>query len=126
MFGLAYSVSSGSRVFCVGDEGHSKIEQAMKSCCVQDTSLQSEGALTSDAHEDDECGDCADIEVTALFTTRLNGESSYDLLPSHFTPVCYIDSKPLISVTSPEENDNSRSFNLTLSLLIITTTVLIC
>lgn len=126
IFGVACSLSSGSRVFCVGDEGHSNIEQAVESCCDPDTSPQSRGPLSGNAREDSDCGDCSDIDISALLSTILKGKSSREFPPLYLTPACYVASELVTFATSSVKNDNSKSSNLTLSQFIITKTVLIC
>lgn len=126
IFGIACSVLSGGRILCIGDSGHSKIEQQVESCCTLETSTQPAVAVSSTNHKDDECGDCNDIDVSTLLSSNVNVRSSYDSTPAHFAATCYISSKLLIPNSTYGKNDNSISFNPTLSKLAVTTTVLIC
>jgi hypothetical protein len=126
IFGVACSVLSGSKVLCVGDEGHSKIEQAVVSCCDQVVPHLSKDDLSSDAHQGDECGDCSDVDVSGLVAIGHKWKSSHDLTSSDFNSASYINSKLMISSTPSEKKDISQPFNLTFSQLTITNTVLIC
>lgn len=116
------AISSGSSVFCVGDEGHSRIERLVESCCDPDVNSESGCAFKSENREDTECGDCIDIEISNLLSTNRSEKSSHDFSPQLFTSIKRLYSRDLNPVSSYTGQELFPSlFPYTAHLVAITT-----
>ena len=84
---LSGLILQGSRVLCVGDNGHLKIEAVIRACCTQPaTSIVPIEAVTTQLgtanSNTDHCGGCVDFPLSA--TPALKSQASVRNIPPHF------------------------------------------
>ncbi len=137
ILGFSYSVSSGSSILCLSDDGHSKIEQAIEPCCTVEPSeliavyhednLCFEGdCFEANCHEDSDCGDCNDIEVLSLLSIKHNQKRSRDLTPILYNLISQLCLVELGSTSSIEYRRLVEPPFLTVSQVALRATILIC
>lgn len=125
VLGFSGAVSSGGNVLCVGDDGHSRIEQAIDSCCLPIANLESNKSSAGDNHQDAECGDCNDIEVSDLLLTNRSVERSDCKAPLCYALINYLDSRALTLASTFDKHAIFVTLSPTIAQLVVTTAVLI-
>lgn len=125
IFGFSGAISSGNRVLCVGEDGHSQIEQAVESCCFPNVTLNQDKDSKNDNPEDSECGDCNDIEVSDMVSNNRSIVRSDCEAPPLYASISVLDSRALIHTRIFDKRDIPITSSPAVSQLVVTTTVLI-
>lgn len=126
VFSLSFAISGSDSVLCVGDEGHSRIERAVDSCCNVDFLFESDIASKNDNHDDSECGGCDDIEVSNTLSKSASVKRTDDISLRHFVLVGSLHSIDFVSVSFSGFRNVLSFIPATAPQLAVSTTILIC